>query len=201
MTPGGKRVVLVAAVADNGVIGDGPDIPWRVPGEQATFKELTLGHVLVMGRTTYESIGRPLPGRTTIVLTRDPAWTPGHDEVRVAHSVEDALRLADSLPGDVMVAGGAAVYAAALAAADEQVLSRIPLSPPATSTTRRTTRGSGSRPPARPSPATTASTSDAPRSSLRRRPRLRAPGRFGGGFVARWRSHLNHRKGGVLDGG
>ena len=129
MTPGGKRVVLVAAVADNGVIGDGPDIPWRVPGEQATFKELTLGQVLLMGRTTYESIGRPLPGRTTIVLTRDSAWSPGHDEVRVARSVEEALRLADSLPGDVMVAGGAAVYAAVMDAADEQVLSRIPLSP------------------------------------------------------------------------
>ena len=130
MTPGGKRVVLVAAVADNGVIGDGPDIPWRVPGEQARFKELTLGHVLVMGRTTYESIGRPLPGRTTIVLTRSADWSPGHDEVRVAGSVEEALLLADSLPGDVMVAGGGAVYAAAMPAADEQVLSRIPLSPP-----------------------------------------------------------------------
>ena len=67
-------MVLVAAVAENGVIGDGPDIPWRIPGEQAEFKRLTLGHTLLMGRTTYESIGRPLPGRTTIVLTRDDAW-------------------------------------------------------------------------------------------------------------------------------
>ncbi len=129
MTPGGKRVVLVAAVADNGVIGDGPDIPWRVPGEQARFKELTLGHVLLMGRTTYESIGRPLPGRTTIVLTRSADWSPGHDEVRVAGSLEEALLVADGLPGDVMVAGGGAVYAAAIDVADEQVLSRVPLSP------------------------------------------------------------------------
>ncbi len=75
-TPGGRRVVLVAAVARNGVIGDGPDIPWRMPGEQRHFKELTLGHTLLMGRTTYESIGRPLPGRTTIVLTRDRPGGP-----------------------------------------------------------------------------------------------------------------------------
>ena len=67
-----KRVILVAAVARNGVIGNGSDIPWKVPGEQRLFKELTMGDVLVMGRTTYESIGRPLPGRTTIVLTRAP---------------------------------------------------------------------------------------------------------------------------------
>jgi dihydrofolate reductase len=122
-----KRVVLVAAVADNGVIGNGPDIPWRVPGEQAEFKELTLGHVLVMGRTTYESIGRPLPGRTTIVLTRDPAWSA--EGVLVARSLDEALTLAADLDGDVMVAGGAQVYAAAMPVADAQVLSRVHLEP------------------------------------------------------------------------
>ena len=103
MTPGGKRVVLVAAVAENGVIGNGTDIPWRVPGEQKHFKALTLGHVLLMGRTTYDTIGRPLPGRTTVVLTRDPAWSA--DGVLVAHDVDEALRIADGLEGDVMVAG------------------------------------------------------------------------------------------------
>jgi len=119
--------VLVAAVAENGVIGDGPDIPWRIPGEQAEFKALTLGHTLVMGRTTYESIGRPLPGRTTIVLTRDPDW---HAEgVLVAHDLDEALRLAADLPGEVMVAGGAQVYAAALPLADEQVLTEVHLRP------------------------------------------------------------------------
>jgi dihydrofolate reductase len=123
----GKRVVLVAAVADNGVIGDGPDIPWHIPGEQAEFKALTLGHTLVMGRTTFESIGRPLPGRTTIVLTRDPAWS--FDGVLVANTVEEALAMAAGLPGDVMVAGGAQVYAAALPYADRQVLTRVRLSP------------------------------------------------------------------------
>lgn len=122
-----KRVVLVAAVARNRVIGNGPDIPWRIPGEQAEFKRLTMGHTLVMGRTTYESIGRPLPGRTTIVLTRDPSWSA--DGVLVAASWEEALGLADGAPGDVMVVGGAQVYAAALPRADEQIISEVPLSP------------------------------------------------------------------------
>lgn len=128
MTPGGKRVVLVAAVARNGVIGDGAEIPWRIPGEQAEFKRLTWGHVLLMGRTTYESIGRPLPGRSTVVLTRDPGWSAAG--VHVAHDVETALALADTLPGEVMVAGGAVVYAALLPHADLQVVTEVHLEPP-----------------------------------------------------------------------
>lgn len=120
-----RRVVLVAAVADNGVIGNGPDIPWRIPGEQAEFKALTLGQTLLMGRTTFESIGRPLPGRTTIVLTRDPSWR--YDGVLVAHDIATALAL--DTPGDLMVAGGAQVYAAALPFATEQVLTLVHLRP------------------------------------------------------------------------
>ena len=122
-----KRVVMVAAVARNRVIGNGPDIPWRIPGEQAEFKRLTMGHVLLMGRTTYDSIGRPLPGRTTIVLTHDPSWSA--DGVLVAASLQDALAQAADLPGEVMVVGGAQVYAAALPLASEQVISQVPLSP------------------------------------------------------------------------
>ena len=120
-------VTLVAAVARNGVIGDGPDIPWHVPGEQRRFKELTTGHTLVMGRTTYDSIGRPLPGRTSIVLTRDPRWSA--EGVLVAHDLDEALALAVDQPGEVMVAGGAQVYAAALPLADRQVLTEIDLEP------------------------------------------------------------------------
>ena len=127
MTPGGKPVVLVAAVAANGVIGHRGTIPWRIPGEQARFKAVTLGHTLVMGRATYDSIGRPLPGRSTVVLTRDPDWRV--DGVLVAASLAEALRLADDLPGDVMVAGGEQVYAAALPVADAQVLTRVHLAP------------------------------------------------------------------------
>lgn len=122
-----KRVILVAAVARNGVIGNGPDIPWRVPGEQKAFKELTLGHTLVMGRTTYESIGRPLPGRTTVVLTRDPDWSA--EGVLVARSLDQAYALAATQEGEIVVAGGASVYVAALPTATEQIISEIPLEP------------------------------------------------------------------------
>jgi dihydrofolate reductase len=127
-----RRLTLVAAVADNGVIGDRGAIPWHVPADFAHFKALTLGHVLVMGRATFDSIGRPLPGRTTIVLTRDPSWSA--PDVLVAGDLDSALDLADELAddpgGDVFVVGGAGVYAAALDRADAQVLTEVHLSPP-----------------------------------------------------------------------
>ena len=122
-----RRIVLVAAVAENGVIGNGPDIPWKIPGEQAWFKEFTMGHTLVMGRTTFESIGRPLPGRTTIVVTRNPAWA--HDGVLVAPSIERALAYATETQGDVIVAGGAQIYELAMPYATEQVVTRVHLAP------------------------------------------------------------------------
>jgi len=126
MTP--RRVTLVAAVADNGVIGNDGDIPWRIPADFAHFKALTLGHVLVMGRATYESIGRPLPGRTTIVLTQNPDW---HAEgVLVAANLQEALTEAATLGDEVFVVGGASVYAEALDRADAQVLTEVHLSPP-----------------------------------------------------------------------
>ncbi|MBF4162294.1 dihydrofolate reductase [Nocardioides acrostichi] len=121
------KVILVAAVARNGVIGNGPDIPWQVPGEQKAFKHLTMGHTLLMGRTTYESIGRPLPGRETLVLTRDPHWRA--DGVHAVRSVEEAVERKVTLPGHLVVAGGAQVYEAALPLATEQVISQIPLEP------------------------------------------------------------------------
>ncbi len=120
-------VTLVAAVADNGVIGADGDIPWRIPADFAHFKALTLGHVLVMGRATYESIGRPLPGRTTIVLTRDRGWSA--DGVLVAADLETALRLAAGIDSEVFVVGGASVYAEALDVADAQVLTEVHLEP------------------------------------------------------------------------
>lgn len=120
-------LTLVAAVADNGVIGADGDIPWRIPADFAHFKALTLGHVMVMGRATYESIGRPLPGRTTIVLTRDPSWTA--DGVLVVTDLDAALDLAVGIDAEVFVVGGATVYAAALPLADAQVLTEVHLSP------------------------------------------------------------------------
>lgn len=120
-----KRVVLVAAYAEGRVIGHDGAIPWHLPEDFAHFKAITLGHTLVMGRATYDSIGRPLPGRTTIVITRDPQWSaPG---VLVAHSWPEALAAAAELPGDVMVAGGAQIYALALPDATHQVLTEVRL--------------------------------------------------------------------------
>jgi dihydrofolate reductase len=121
------KVVAIAAVARNGVIGADGSIPWHLPADFAHFRATTLGHTLLMGRTTYDSIGRPLPGRTTIVLTRDPAWTA--DGVLVVHGVDDALALAATLPGDLYVAGGAVVYAALLPHLDEQLVSEVHAEP------------------------------------------------------------------------
>ncbi|MGH3306296.1 MAG: dihydrofolate reductase [Nocardioides sp.] len=119
--------MLIAAVARNGVIGHRGGIPWHLPEDFAHFKATTLGHTLVMGRATYDSIGRPLPGRTTIVLTRDPDWHA--DGVIVAHDLDSALALAADLPGDVYVAGGAHVYAASMQRADEQILTEVHQAP------------------------------------------------------------------------
>lgn len=129
MTRPDQRVVLVAAYARNRVIGHHGEIPWRLPHDFAHFKRETLGHTLVMGRRTWDSIGRPLPGRRTVVVTRDPDWSPGFEEVQVAHSLADAFALAADLPGDVMVAGGGEVYAQALPYATHQVLTEVDASP------------------------------------------------------------------------
>ncbi len=121
------RVVLVAAVADNGVIGADNRLLWRIPEDFAHFKRVTTGHVVVMGRKTFESIGRPLPGRTNIVITRQTDWAS--DGVLVAHSLEEALALAAEHPGDAMVIGGGDVYAQALPLADLQILTEVHQSP------------------------------------------------------------------------
>jgi len=118
-------ITLIAAVARNGVIGADGGIPWRVPGEQAVFKAATVGHTLVMGRATYDSIGRPLPGRTTVVITRDAGWSA--EGVLVAHSLEEALALGGD--PEVFVAGGAAIYELAMPVADVLLLSEIDLEP------------------------------------------------------------------------
>jgi dihydrofolate reductase len=104
-------ITLVVAVAENGVIGRDNKMPWHLPADLAHFKLLTWGKPIVMGRKTFESIGKPLPGRTNIVVTRDPAWSsPG---VVVAHSIDAAFEAALRAPGapEVMVIGGAQLYA------------------------------------------------------------------------------------------
>jgi dihydrofolate reductase len=127
MTQGPPRVVLVAARASNGVIGRGGDIPWKIPADFAHFKRVTVGHPLVLGRTTFEGIGRPLPDRQSIVVTRDPGWS--HDGVLVARSVEEAIEIGAGLDDVVNVGGGAQVYRDAVALATDQILTEVHLSP------------------------------------------------------------------------
>ncbi len=121
------RVVLVAAVAENGVIGRDGDIPWSIPEDLKHFRATTKGHTVVMGRSTYDSIGHPLPYRTNIVVTRNRDWTA--EGVLVAHSVPEAVDLARGLEGDVMVIGGGHIYADAMPLADAQVLTEVHQSP------------------------------------------------------------------------
>lgn len=121
-------VSLVAAVAANGVIGRAGDLPWPRTGDLAHFKALTIGHVLVMGRRTYDSIGRPLPGRTSVVITRQADWA-APDGVVVCHDVAVALEIAAVIDPQVFVIGGAEVFRAALPLADRLVLTHLPLTP------------------------------------------------------------------------
>jgi dihydrofolate reductase len=121
----GPRLTLVAAYAADRVIGDHGRIPWHLPDDFAHFKATTLGGTLVMGRATYDSIGRPLPGRTTIVVTRDAGWS--RDGVLVAASVDAALELAGRQPGETYVAGGGQLYEQTLPLATHQVLTEVHL--------------------------------------------------------------------------
>lgn len=116
-------VTVVAAIARNGVIGRGGDLPWHLPDDLRRFKQLTMGHLLVMGRRTFASIGRALPGRRTVVLTRGAALDDRED-VLVARSLDEAL--AHARPGeDACVVGGAEVYRAALPVADRLCLTHV----------------------------------------------------------------------------
>jgi dihydrofolate reductase len=105
------RLSIIVAAAENGVIGRAGGLPWRLPADLKRFRELTLGHHIIMGRRTYESIGRLLPGRTMVVLSRRPQFAaPG---ALVARDLEEAVALARA-DGEVFVIGGAEVYRAAL---------------------------------------------------------------------------------------
>jgi dihydrofolate reductase len=124
-------VSIIAALARNRAIGRGNSLPWRIPEDLRRFKALTTGHTLVMGRRTYEAIGRPLPGRTTVVVTRRPLEpAPG---VAAAGSIEEALRTAreresaraGERDGEVFIAGGAEIYAQTLGVADRMYLTVI----------------------------------------------------------------------------
>jgi dihydrofolate reductase len=129
------KITIIAAVARNGVIGHQGRIPWHLPADLAHFKRTTMGHTLVMGRRTFETTGA-LPGRRTLVLTRDPDWQSraagegGEAQVEVVLSLDLAIDRARDLGAtELFVCGGEEVYRQALPQADRMVLTRIEAEP------------------------------------------------------------------------
>ncbi len=126
------QLCLIVAVAENGVIGRDNQMPWHLPADLRHFKAITMGKPVVLGRKTFDSIGRPLPGRHFIVLTRDATWSaPGVD---VVLSAEAALLRADEVAQqvgatEIMVAGGAELYTLFLDRADRIYRTLIPRAP------------------------------------------------------------------------
>jgi dihydrofolate reductase len=127
-----KPIVIVAALADNRIIGRDNQLIWRLKSDLRRFKEITVGKPLIMGRKTYDSIGRPLPGRRTIVLTRDETFSV--EGVETARSFDAAAALADRIAdemdaSEIIVAGGGQVYECALPRADFLKLTLVHASP------------------------------------------------------------------------
>jgi dihydrofolate reductase len=115
-------ISLIAAMDRNRLIGRDNQLPWRLPADLAHFKKVTIGKPIVMGRKTFESIGKPLPGRTNIVLTRSPGFAA--EGVLVADSLESAIRQSGAV-AEVMVIGGGAVYTQALSLAGRLYLTLV----------------------------------------------------------------------------
>jgi len=123
----GKKITLIAAMAHNLAIGLNGEMPWHLPAELKHFKETTMGKPIVMGRKTWDSIGRPLPGRQNIVVTRNSSFhVTGCD---VAGSLDSAIRIANG--PEVMIIGGGQLYQQALAVADRMILTRVSCEPEA----------------------------------------------------------------------
>jgi dihydrofolate reductase len=125
-------IALIVAMARNRVIGVDNRLIWKLPSDQKRFRALTGGKPLIMGRKTFDSIGKPLPGRETIVVTRDPVFAS--TGVRVAHDVDVALTLAGEIAGEmnageIMVAGGGEIYSQTIDRADRLYLTEVDLAP------------------------------------------------------------------------
>ncbi len=117
-------ISLIVAMAANRVIGNRGDIPWKIPGEQKMFKEITFGHTVIMGRRTYESLGRPLPGRTNIVITRKSGYrAPG---CIVVHDFAGALKACPPAENEAFICGGGQLYQETMSVADRVYLTLIP---------------------------------------------------------------------------
>lgn len=122
------KLSLIVAVSENNVIGRQGDLPWRLSADLKRFKRVTMGHVMLMGRKTWDSIGRPLPGRTSIVISRQTDYDTGFEEVPVCSNLEAALVLAErgeSDASEVFVIGGAGIYELTLPQADRLLLTRV----------------------------------------------------------------------------
>lgn len=121
-------ITLVAAVADNGVIGAEGGMPWHLPADLAHFKQVTMGKPMLMGRLTWEAIGKPLPGRLNLVMTSNPEWQA--EGARKVGSLKEALRVAQQAGArELMVIGGAEVYRQALPHAGRIYLTRVHAEP------------------------------------------------------------------------
>lgn len=116
-----KHLTIVVAMDARRGIGIDNKLPWHLPEDLAHFKRVTLGHPIVMGRKTFDSIGRPLPGRRNIVVTRNADWR--HEGVEVAHSLQDAVALAGGESASII--GGAQIFAEALDLADRMIVTHI----------------------------------------------------------------------------
>ena len=114
MKPHGKAFKAIAAISQNGVIGADGKIPWHISDEFKWFKKATMGHTLVIGRKTFDSIGKPLPGRRILVLSRQPLTIPG---ITVIHSLDEIDPI--HYQGEIFIAGGAEIYRQALPHCDE----------------------------------------------------------------------------------
>ncbi len=119
------KIVLIAALAEDGTIGNEGRIPWHISDDLKRFKRLTMGHPILMGRKTYESIGKPLPGRTNIVLTRNPQFRPA-EGVRSFASLDAALEFCRQQKADTaFVIGGADLYRQSIDRADTLLLTHV----------------------------------------------------------------------------
>lgn len=116
-------IAFVVAHDDNLVIGHNNQLPWHLPEDLAYFKEVTMGKPMIMGRNTFESIGRPLTGRENIVITRNKSYQ--REGIHTVHSMEQALDLARSYHSDVMVIGGASIFKEQLPLADTLYITEI----------------------------------------------------------------------------
>jgi len=118
------KLSVIAAIAENGVIGRDGTLPWRLPADLQRFKRLTMGHTIVMGRRTWESIGRPLPGRQMVVVSRQAAYQA--EDVQVVASVDHAIQVAQEAGGkELFIIGGAEIYRHALPQASRLYITRV----------------------------------------------------------------------------